>query len=152
MFKQSPVGEGFSSFLHNHPTPGMTLMSFSQGGGRKLRHTPREVHNLTIKKSQTWIHTIRWMNLRGTLPSKRSHLYDLLEQTQSQGPNQSVLGWLPGGWGGAQSPTAKGQQEDDLGSDGTIPYYGQWWLVHRVIHSSNPENCLPPGQFYHVKI
>ena len=95
MFEQSPVGKCFSSFLHNRPTLEITLTSFSRGVGKKLTYTHREAHNLTIKKSQSWIYPVRWMNLPCTLLSERSHLYDLLEQTQGQ--NESVaargLGW-----------------------------------------------------------
>lgn len=51
--------------------------------------------------------------------SQRSHWYGILEKTKYTGRTNR---WLPGGWSGEKSLTAKGQQEESFSGKGTTPY------------------------------
>lgn len=97
------------------------LMSSNQQMYKKLWHIPTLVYKLAIKNHQEWIHAVTRMNLKGALLSERSHLCDVLEKAKHRArTNQG----LPGGWDRKKSLTAKGEQEESFGGNGTIPHYG----------------------------
>lgn len=56
------------------------------------------------KETQVWIHTTIWMNLKCSLLSERSHLYDVLEKNKYRDRTNQ---WLPGGWGGEKRLTTR---------------------------------------------